>query len=50
MHDRLAGVLVENDEGYSFSYLNEYLASANPEATDFTMLVVIFSNFLLRTK
>lgn len=41
MHDRLAGVLVENDEGYSFAYLAEYLNSENPEAISLTLPISI---------
>lgn len=35
--DRLAGVLTEDDGGYEFRYLPEYLASENAEAVSLTL-------------
>jgi len=37
MHDRVAGYLIENDEGYTFSYDQDYLKSANPEPVSLTL-------------
>ncbi|KXK51630.1 MAG: Serine/threonine-protein kinase HipA [Chlorobi bacterium OLB7] len=31
MHDRLAGRLIEDEEGYHFSYLAEYLSALDPK-------------------
>ena len=30
--DKLAGILTENDEGYEFRYLPEYLSSEKPKS------------------
>ena len=35
--DKLAGILTENDEGYEFVYLNEYLSSANAKSVSLTL-------------
>ena len=35
--DQLAGVLTENDEGYEFHYLLEYLSSETAKAVSLTM-------------
>jgi len=35
--DRLAGYLVEEDNGYSFTYLNEYLHSADSKPISLTL-------------
>ena len=37
MYDKLAGILVENDEGYEFSYDEKYLASKEAEAVSLTL-------------
>lgn len=37
MHDCLAGVLIENDEGFSFTYLDEYLNSEKCESISLTL-------------
>lgn len=37
MHDRLAGELMETDEGYSFVYHEEYLQSGSPLAVSLTL-------------
>jgi len=37
MHDRLAGSIVENEEGYLFVYHKDYLESENPEAISLTL-------------
>ena len=35
--DKLAGILTENDEGYEFCYLPEYLSSDNATAISLTL-------------
>ncbi len=35
--DTLAGILIENDEGFEFSYLPEYLAKKTAKAISLTM-------------
>ncbi len=35
--DQLAGLLTENDEGYSFVYDNKYLESSNPKPVSLTL-------------
>ncbi len=35
--DRLAGILTENDAGYEFRYLPEYLSSETAKAVSLTM-------------
>lgn len=35
--DQLAGLLTENDEGYSFVYDNQYLESSNPKPVSLTL-------------
>lgn len=35
--DRLAGMLRETDSGYSFTYLSEYLKSADPKSISLTL-------------
>lgn len=35
--DRLAGILVEGDNGYSFSYKKEYLQSPDPKPISLTL-------------
>ena len=35
--DKLAGILTENDEGYEFRYLPEYLSSEKPKAVSLTL-------------
>jgi serine/threonine-protein kinase HipA len=37
MHDRLAGTLMETDEGYTFSYEEAYLQSESPAAISLTL-------------
>ena len=37
MHNRLAGILREDENGYHFSYNNKYLVSDNPEAISLTI-------------
>ena len=37
MHQHFAGVLVENDEGYEFSYNDDYLKLEDAEAISLTM-------------
>jgi serine/threonine-protein kinase HipA len=37
IHNRLAGILTENDTGYSFCYDNEYLHSEGAEPVSLTM-------------
>ncbi len=37
MHDKVAGYLIENDEGYTFSYDQDYLKSANAEPVSLTL-------------
>lgn len=37
MNDRLAGVLMETDEGYTFTYHEEYLRSESPLAISLTL-------------
>jgi serine/threonine-protein kinase HipA len=36
MHRRLAGVLTEDESGYTFCYGEDYLTSANPEPISLT--------------
>ena len=40
MHDYLAGILVEDDEGYHFRYDNEYLEMENPEPISLTLPLI----------
>ena len=40
MHDYLAGILVEDDEGYHFRYDNEYLEMENPEHISLTLPLI----------
>ncbi|MBP5705559.1 MAG: HipA N-terminal domain-containing protein [Paludibacteraceae bacterium] len=35
--DKLAGILTENDEGYEFVYLKEYLSSADSKSISLTL-------------
>ena len=35
--DRLAGILTENDDGYEFKYLSEYLSSNDAKAISLTL-------------
>ena len=35
--DKLAGILTENDEGYEFRYLEEYLAIENAKPVSLTL-------------
>ena len=35
--DMLAGILEENEDGYSFEYINNYLSSNNPQPISLTM-------------
>lgn len=37
MHNKLSGVLIEDEEGYTFTYLSEYLNSENPESISLTL-------------
>ncbi len=37
MHNNIAGYLIENDEGYSFSYDPNYLKSDKPEPVSITL-------------
>ena len=37
MHNNVAGHLIENDEGYTFSYAPEYLKSDKPEPVSITL-------------
>ncbi len=37
MYNKLAGILVENDEGYEFSYDEKYLESKEAEAVSLTL-------------
>jgi serine/threonine-protein kinase HipA len=37
MHDKVAGRLIENDEGYTFSYDPDYMNSPNPEPVSLTL-------------
>jgi serine/threonine-protein kinase HipA len=37
MHDKLAGYLTEDDEGYAFSYDAGYLKSSDPEPVSLTL-------------
>lgn len=37
MYDTIAGTLVEDDEGFHFTYLNEYLTSKNAEPISLTI-------------
>lgn len=37
MYDFLAGILIEDDEGYHFQYEEEYLNMENPEAISLTL-------------
>ena len=37
MRDQFAGILTENENGYSFSYDNEYLLSENAQAISLTL-------------
>ena len=36
-HNRLAGILSENDSGYVFAYLADYLNTENPEPVSLTL-------------
>ena len=37
MYDRVAGVLTEDENGFSFRYLDEYLDSEDAEAVSLTL-------------
>lgn len=37
MHQQLAGMLLEDEEGYHFTYLDEYLNDSNSEAVSLTL-------------
>ncbi len=37
IHDKLAGCLLETDEGYEFSYLKDYLDSGKEEPVSITL-------------
>ena len=37
MHNNVSGHLIENDEGFTFSYAQEYLKSDNPEPVSLTL-------------
>ncbi|MCW5907493.1 MAG: HipA N-terminal domain-containing protein [Chitinophagales bacterium] len=37
MHNQIAGHLVENEEGYTFSYAPEYLQTEKPEPVSVTL-------------
>lgn len=37
MHGMLAGILSEDEEGYSFEYAGEYLESQSPKAVSLTL-------------
>ena len=37
MHDDWAGTLIEDDEGFHYSYENEYLKKENPEPISLTI-------------
>jgi HipA N-terminal domain len=37
MHDQLAGAILENEEGFLFTYEKDYLKSENPEAISLTL-------------
>lgn len=37
MYDQLAGIITEDDEGFHFTYDNQYLKSENAEAISLTM-------------
>lgn len=37
MHNNVAGHLIENDEGFTFSYTPEYLKSVNPEPVSLSL-------------
>ncbi len=37
MHDKLAGILIENEEGYHYKYDNQYLDSEEPEPISLTI-------------
>ena len=37
MHDQLAGILTEDEEGYHFQYLGEYLNSPKSEPVSLTL-------------
>jgi len=37
MYNTIAGILIEDDEGFHFTYLDEYLASENAEPISITI-------------
>lgn len=37
IHDRFAGLLIQDEDGYHFSYDGDYLASENPEPVSLTL-------------
>lgn len=37
MHDKVAGMLIEDEEGYHFKYTDEYLESKSPEPISLTL-------------
>ena len=37
MHDRIAGTILQNEDGYQFRYDEEYLESASPEPVSLTL-------------
>lgn len=49
MHNILAGILLEDDEGYHFTYEESYLESSSPEAVSLTLPVnnIVYHNNVL---
>ncbi|PKQ62516.1 phosphatidylinositol kinase [Labilibaculum filiforme] len=37
MHDKWAGLILENEDGFQFSYTEEYLKMENPEPVSLTL-------------
>jgi len=37
MYDKLAGILIEDDEGYHFRYTKKYISSESPEPVSLTL-------------
>ena len=37
MHERLAGLLIQDEDGYHFLYDGKYLAAENPEPVTFIL-------------
>jgi serine/threonine-protein kinase HipA len=38
MHDQVAGILLEDENGYTFTYNKEYLANANSQSVSLTLV------------